>query len=446
MKKYTKYIIILALVIVAVIIFVRYKKAKTATEWRLDTISSGSIREVVTATGSLNPYVMVNVGTEVSGKIEKLYKDYNDRVKKGELLAKLDTELLNTALEVARSDLARANISMQEAKLDYDLQSELYEKEMTSEYDFTKARFRYESAQQNLANSQLNLQRAEKNLSNAHIYSPINGIIVSRAVDEGQTVAASLNSPTLFIIANNLEKMQITAGVDEADIGKIRLGMTAEFSVDAYSNLRFEGKVQQIRLNPITESNVVTYNVIVDVDNPDSKLLPGMTTNVTFILNSRENVMRVPETATRFRPSKEVWELFGLKWNDDILMAGRNLIQEAMEKQAAGAKPEEGKQAGAPRGAGAAPSAMAMGGQGGRGMGMGAPMMGGGFGGRYGIVWALKDDIPTPLVVKTGISDGAYVELIEGLDEDVKLITGVIYKDPKKAVNNSGTMPGMRRF
>lgn len=432
MKKYIKYVVILIIVIVAIVFFVRYRKAKSAPEWRYDMASLGSVREVVTATGSLNPYVLVNVGTEVSGKIEKLYKDHNDRVRRGELLAKLDTELLDTSLEVARSDLAKSTTSMQEAKLDYDLQTELYEKDMTSEYDMTKARFRYQTAQQNLANSQLNLQRAEKNLSNAHITSPIDGIIVSRAVDEGQTVAASLNSPTLYIIANNLDKMQITAGVDEADIGKIKLDMPVEFSVDAYPNQLFYGKVQQIRLNPISESNVVTYNVIIDATNPDGKLLPGMTTNVTFILHASDGVYRIPETATRFRPNKELWELFGLKWNDDILLAGRKAIEEATAK--AQSKKAEAEPAN---------PAEAAEGRGGRGMAMGGGGMG--MGSKYAVVWVLKDEVPSPMAVRTGISDGAFVELLDEISENTKLITGVKYNDPKTAPT-SAMGPGMRRF
>nr|HPI25520.1 efflux RND transporter periplasmic adaptor subunit [Candidatus Cloacimonadota bacterium] len=225
MKKYLKYIILVVVIVAVVIAFSNYKKAKKAPEWRTDTASMGSVREVVTATGSLNPYVLVDIGTEVSGKIEKLYKDYNDTVKKGELLAKLDTEILRTSLEASKGDLAKATTSMAEAKLDLDLQTELFQKNMSAEYDLRKAEFKYETAQQNVANARLSLQRAQKNLDNAFITSPINGIIVSRNVDEGQTVAASLNSPTLFLIANNLDRMQITAGVDEADIGKIKVGM-----------------------------------------------------------------------------------------------------------------------------------------------------------------------------------------------------------------------------
>ncbi len=418
MKKYIKYIVILLVITAAIIIWNNYRKAKYAPEWRTMNPAMGTVREVVTSTGALNPYVLVNVGTEVSGKIEELYKDYNDTVRRGELLAKLDTEILATALEAARGDLNKTITSMQEAELDYDLLVELHEQDMTPEYDVTKARFRLETARQNVANSRLSLQRAEKNLANAHITSPIDGVIVSRAVDEGQTVAASLNSPTLFIIANNLDKMQITAGVDEADIGKIKLDLPVEFTVDAYPSERFFGTVQQVRLNPRTESNVVTYDVIIDANNPDGKLLPGMTTNVTFIINARENVLRVPEAATRFRPSKEVWELFGLKWDDDILNASRNAMQELM----ASANPADPEATGS------------------RGRGMNQESRAAANPGRIAVVWVLRGGTPTAKAIRVGVSDGAFVELIEGLEEDDVLVTGVIYKDPKQAVSGSPTM------
>jgi HlyD family secretion protein len=440
MKKYIKYIVIVAVIIFAVVAFNKYRKAKSAPTWRTDSTSHGSVREVVTATGSLNPYVMVNVGTEVSGKIERLYKDFNDTVKKGDTLAKLDTEILRTSLEASRGDLAKTETSMQEAKLDYDLLKELNEQDMSPEYEVTKARFKYQTAQQNVANARLSLQRAEKNLANAYITSPIDGVIVSRDVDEGQTVAASLNSPTLFVIANNLESMQITAKVDEADIGKINLGLAVEFNVDAYPRENFMGTVKQIRLNPTTESNVVTYSVIIDAANPERKLLPGMTTNVTFIIRAKQDVLRLPETATRFRPSKEIWELFGLKWDDELLNAGRNAMQEMMARPAAGSeKPAKVS----PPAEGGKP------GMGGPGMAgqrpKGGPGMNGDPGFRIAVVWVLKDNVPSPVAVKTGVSDGAYVELIDGIAEDAVLVTGVIYNDPKQAANSNPAM-GMGRF
>ena len=482
MKKYIKYIVIILVLVVAIIAWGKIKKNKNAPEWRMESPSQGSIREVVTATGSLNPYVLVNVGTEVSGKIEKIYKDFNDRVKKGELLAKLDTELLRTSLEATRGDLAKATTAMNLAKLDYDLQTQLFEKNMTPEYDLKKARYSYETAQQNHANAQLSLQKAQKNLDNAFITSPIDGIIVSRSVDEGQTVAASLNSPTLFVIANNLDQMQITASVDEADIGKIKVGQIAEFNVDAHPSSRFQGTVKQVRLNPTTESNVVTYSVIIDAQNPDHRLLPGMTSNVTIVIQAKENAMRIPETATRFRPSKEIWESFGLKWDDELLNAGRKAMQEAMQQATAQKPATETKQpsaqtsqSGTKQPAAQTPQAGTRSGnqanianlpdsikakiaarqQGNQAMpsgrsGQGGFNMGGAFSprSRFAVVWVMDDKTPKPIVIKTGVSDGANVEVLEGIEANASLITGVIFKDPKQANSaTSPTGPGMgRRF
>jgi len=422
MKKYIKYIVIVIVIAAGIIIWNNYRKAKNAPEWRTMNPTLGSVREVVTSTGSLNPYVLVNVGTEVSGKIERIYKDYNDTVKRGELLAKLDTEILATALEAARGDLNKTITAMQEAELDYNLLQELFEQDMTPEYDVTKAQFRLETARQNVANSRLSLQRAEKNLANAHITSPIDGVIVSRAVDEGQTVAASLNSPTLFVIANNLDKMQITAGVDEADIGKIILDLPVEFTVDAYPTQKFKGTVQQVRLNPKTESNVVTYDVIVDASNPQGRLLPGMTSNVTFIINAQENVLRVPEAATRFRPSKEVWQLFGLRWSDDLLTAGRQAIQDYNAASQSN-QPNPGSE---------------------RMQGKLANSASHSNPGRIAVVWVLNNGVPTAKAIRVGVSDGAFVELIDGLNENDTLVTGVIYRDPKQAA--AAGSPSMRPF
>ncbi len=476
MKKYVKYLVIAALIVAAIIVWGRDRKAKNQPEWRTATPTTGEIREIVTATGSLNPYVLVTVGTEVSGKIAIIYKDFNDRVRKGELLAKLDTEILQTNLEATKGDLAKATTAMEEAQLDYDLLKELLKKNMTPEYDVQKARFKVDTAKQNVVNARLTLQRAQKNLDNAYITSPIDGIIVSRDVDEGQTVAASMSSPTLFTIANNLDQMQITANVDEADIGKIKVGLPVEFNVDAYPTNRFEGFVKQIRLNPTTESNVVSYSVIIDAANPDHKLLPGMTTNVTVVIQAKENALRIPESTTRFKPSKEIWELFGLKWDEELLNAGRNALKAASEKATAdlktaapdnkNTKPEttvkstaavqEGKSAkertNIPDSLKAkftanqsAPNAASAPGRSGKAM---PGSSGSGRRVRTAIVWVLEGNTPKPVPVKTGISDGANVEVLEGVKAGVNLITGVNYKDAKKAGNSdTPSVPGMgRRF
>jgi len=458
MKKSLKLILIIAVLIGGVYGYNRYRRNKLKPEWRLDTPNIGTIREVVTATGSINPHVMVNVGTEISGKIEKIYKDFNSPVRRGELLAKLDTEILQTNLETAQNELSRANSTVEEAKFDLDLLQEMVRKDMATTYDLRKAEFKHDQALQTLKNAHTSLQRAQKNLENAYIRSPIDGVIVSRNVDEGQTVAASLNAPTLFIIANNLEQMQITADVDEADIGKISVGMPVDFTVDAYSGRPFSGFVKQIRLSPKAEENVVSYSVIIDAQNPERRLLPGMTANVTIEVNAKHDVMRIPELAIRFRPSMEVWKLFGIKWDEETYGVGamRKLTQQLMQADTstnanssptgqraaltdsapargmAGRGRGSGALSGMPGGAGASASGSAMPGR----------------RSSMAIVWVLVDGVPQGKAIRTGISDGAFIEVLSGMEDSDSLITGVIYKDPKQMVNpmmQGG--PGMgRRF
>ncbi len=474
-NKILRTIVIVIVIVVAIYLLYGYRKQKNRPEWRTDVPSMGNVREVVTATGSLNPHVLVNVGTEVSGRIEKIYKDFNSLVKKGDLLAKLDTELLETSIESAKSELNKAKINVDEAKLDLELLKELYKKDMAAEYEVRKAEFKHTLALQSLHNSQLALQRAQKNLDNAYISSPIDGVIVSRNVDEGQTVAASLNAPTLFVIANNLEQMQITASVDEADIGKISLNLPVEFTVDAYSGERFRGKINQIRLNPNTDQNVVSYNIIIDAQNPERKLLPGMTANVTIVIQNKTNVLRIPESATRFNPNKELWQLFGLKWDDEYatsmvrrrdssaMAAPTDSTKKAIEgtgtrkpskEQGSGetASVKGGKQ----RTRDASDSLrtgtahrqkpestagtgdtfqLATGSQVRRSM-------------RMASVWVLENGVPQRKMVRVGLSDGAFVEVLEGIEDNDQLITGVIYKSSKQAANSNSVMqnrPGMGR-
>lgn len=429
MKKYLKYVVIAALIVAAVIIWTNYKKSKNKPEWRTGNPSTGEIREVVTATGSLNPLISVTVGTEVSGKIAKIYKDFNDKVRKDELLATLDTEILSSSLETAKGELAKQETAMQEAEMDYNLLDELYKKDMAAEYDLKKAKFKYDQAKQTVANSKLAVERARKNLNNAYITSPISGIIVSREVEVGQTVAASMSSPTLFVIANNLDQMQITTSVDEADIGKISLGMPVEFTVDAHPMDSFNGAVNQIRLNPSTEQNVVSYSVIVNADNPEHKLLPGMTSNVTFIIQAKDNVLRIPEAATRFKPSKEIWKEFGLKWSDELLSQGS---RKAGSTTASGAKAASSSSqvSEAKQSAGSKMTHQ-------KAMTKGLAQASGMSMGRSATVWVLKDNIPVSVSIRTGVSDGSFIEVSEGISGKETLITGVIFKSNNKNSQNS---------
>lgn len=449
MKKVIRVIIVIVIIAAAIIGYTNYRKSKNKPTWNLGTISTGTIREEVTASGTLNPSTKVEVGTEISGKILKLYKDFNDSVRRGELLAKLDTENLESSLESARSDVTRAQISVQDARLDLTLQDELFKNEMGTSYDLQKAQNRYDQAVQSHANAQSAFKKAEKNLQNAIITSPIDGIVISRNVEEGQTVAASMSSPTLFIIANNLRKMQIEAEVDEADIGKIRVDEPVEFTVDAFSGERFDGSVKQVRLSPNTSQNVVTYTVIIDVDNPQLKLLPGMTANVTIVVQKREEVSRIPESAVRFRPSKDLWDQFGLKWDDSITArpalaqantppaenSGRpqtsdspDSIRARMQQMTPGQRAafrQRAAQSGETRTRSAQRDESSQ----------------SAFGSGYEYttrpsrnrVWVLSNGKPTPVDVVTGLSDGRFIEIISGLDTDQEFITGVNYTNPKQA-------------
>jgi len=472
MKKVIKLIVILVIIAAAVVSYSVYKKHKNKPEWRLDSISIGDIREEVTASGTLNPSSQVEVGTEISGKIAKIYKDFNSTVKKGDLLAKLDTENLETALESAQSDVQRAQISVSDAKIDLDLQKELNKYNMSSSYDLQKAQNKYDQAVQSLANARFSQQRAEKNLQNAIITSPIDGVIVSRNVEEGQTVAASMSSPTLFIIANNLRKMQINADIDEADIGKIKIGLPVEFSVDAYADEEFEGKINQVRLSPTSTQNIVTYSVIIDVDNPQMKLLPGMTANVTIIVREKNSVLRVPETALRFKPSKELWKLFNLKWDNNLItpisrrgmsntpaktsgQPGQNIsssanpagnreaIPDSLKAKIAQMTPEQraaflkkAKQ----RNKTNTDVKAQTGSNDQFNFSAGSLVQEKQSRGR---VWILENGKPTPVDIVTGLSNGNFAVVISGLKEGQEFITGVNYKNAKQAASSSSAFtPG----
>jgi HlyD family secretion protein len=490
MKKIFRIAIILIIVAAAILGYAAYKKTKNKPEWRLDSVNVGNIREEVTASGTLNPFTLVNVGTEISGKIAKLYKDFNSTVTKGELLAKLDTENLETSLESSQTDVQRAQTGVNDAKLDLDLQKELYQNNMGTSYDYQKAQNKYDQALQALANSRFALKRAEKNLQNAIITSPIDGVIVSRNVDEGQTVAASLNAPTLFVIANNLQQMQINADIDEADIGRIRIGMPVEFTVDAFADENFEGKVKQVRLSPKAEQNVVTYSVIIDVNNPQLKLLPGMTANVTIIIREMENVLRIPESALRFKPSKELWKLFGLPWDDKLTarpsrrgggqstgvgdrasahagrgnesqahggeMGNRRAMPESLRaKFAAMTSEQKAAFKEKMRKAGGRPDFSKL-----------TPEQRAAFRKKRmpensqtadnqtsfaaetqtfvkqnkGRIWVLVNGKPKSVEVVTGLSDGNFAEVISGVKEEQEMIIGVNYKNAKQAAASS-TLP-----
>jgi HlyD family secretion protein len=270
--------------------------------YQVEQVSYGELTQTVTANGTLNPVTLVNVGTQVSGTVKRLHADFNDEVKAGQLLLELDPTTLQAAVEQTRGELASAEADLRLARSDEARLRELFDQEYVSRQEMDKAVQTREGAQARLQAARAKLERDLANLGYSRIRSPVSGVVVSRQVDLGQTVAASFQTPTLFQIAQDLTRMQIDTSVAEADIGRITEGQSARFTVDAFPGRRFEGKVRQVRLNPTVQQNVVTYNVVVAVSNPDLVLLPGMTAYVSFLIEQRDNALLVPNAALRFRP------------------------------------------------------------------------------------------------------------------------------------------------
>jgi HlyD family secretion protein len=270
--------------------------------YRFKEVTQGDVEQSVSANGTLNPVTLVNVGTQVSGRISKLYVDFNDKVEKGQVLLELDDALFSAQIAQSEGNVRNAQASLDLAKANEARIRSLFQQEYVSRQELDQAVQALKSAQANLYTIQAQLRRDQTNLGYSIIRSPVSGVVVDRAVDVGQTVAASLQTPTLITIAQDLSKMQINTSFAEADIGNIKEGQAAKFAVDAFPNRNFEGVVKQLRLNPTTTSNVVTYNVVISVDNPDQTLLPGMTAYVNIGVAKHDNVMLVPNAALRYKP------------------------------------------------------------------------------------------------------------------------------------------------
>ncbi len=309
MKKKTRiWLIIVGIVIVAIAVFLITKASNSAKKElviRTHVVNEYTVENTVTATGTIEPVETVEVGTQVSGKVEKIYVDFNDEVKKGDLLAELDKLTLNQNVSRAKASLTSAESQLNYAKLTYERTKQLYESNAATLAAYQEAQNSYTQAQMSKKNAQAAYDQAKVDLAYAEIYSPIDGIVLDRAVEVGQTVAASFSTPTLFTLANDLTKMQVEADVDEADIGQVKVGQRVTFTVDAYMDDVFGGTVNQIRMKPTTTSNVVTYTVIIDAPNPDQKLFPGMTASVT-IVTEEQTGLAVPAEAFNFTPDEQV--------------------------------------------------------------------------------------------------------------------------------------------
>ncbi len=430
-------IIIISVILVAVVGFVVskvFKKSDKELVIRTYVVDEYTVENTVTATGTIQPLEQVEVGTQVSGEIDKIFVDYNSVVKKGQLLAELDKSNLLENLRQAEASVRSAESELEYSKTSFERTKQLYEANAATQIAYDESRNSLVKAETSLQNAQSNLDKAKVNLGYAEIYSPIDGVVLSREVEVGQTVAASYSTPTLFTIANDLTQMKVEADVDEADIGQVQVGQKVTFSVDAYIDDIFYGEVQQIRLQPTTTNNVVTYTVIITAHNPDLKLLPGMTASVT-IVTEEETGLAVPTEAITFKPSEE-------------LMA-------TMRKDMKGEPMPDFAQGKAPKGKGPKGMPPFPGGMPPQGMPQGARPD---FNGQPPfsspssdfvptMVWVKVDGNMMPRPIKTGMSDGVYRIVEHGLMQGDSVVLSANYVDKKANMNmqkmgNNPFMPG----
>ena len=313
MKKRTKIILaVLALLIIAGIIATVANKGKNEViNFQTTQVEPGDISTTITATGTIEPVKTVDVGTQVSGIVKRLYVDYNSVVRRGQVIAELDRTNLLSDLTSAQAHLRTAQIELDYQKKNYARFAELKQKDLVSLSEYDIALENYRKAQESVRIAQQDVARAKTNLGYATVYSPIDGVVISKSVEEGQTVASSFSTPSICRIAKDLTDMQCIAKVDEADIGEVREGQRVTFTVDAYPDDVFSGSVKQVRQNPVTTNNVVTYEVVISAPNADFKLKPGLTANITIYTMERSGVMSVPAAALRFTPEPSV---FGKKY------------------------------------------------------------------------------------------------------------------------------------
>jgi len=402
------YILIPILVLVILFfLFFRGKEKKSEAQYLTSEVQKGDISILVTATGQVQAVITVQVGSQVSGTIAALYADYNSRVKKGQILAQLDPTFLKAQVAQSEANLEKANASAELAEEQAVRSESLYAKNMISESDRDAAKTSYASAKADVKSSQADLARVRTNLEYTTITSPIDGVVISRNVDVGQTVAASLQAPTLFTIAQDLTKMQVDASIDEADIGKIKDGEKVLFTVDAYPDLSFKGTVNQVRLNPTVVQNVVSYDVIIDVPNPDLLLMPGMTANVTVLVDESLDVLKVPATALRFRPASAGKRSHSnMQGGAQVSQAAQHIDSSSTSSNSAG--PRKRNQS---------------------------------------LIWILDPQgKPEPIPVKVGISDGNFTQVTsDSLREGENVIIGE--KGADRTANNSQQVnPFVPRF
>jgi HlyD family secretion protein len=457
--------LLLVPVLAAAVFFARRGRGD-ATEYTLGTVDRGDVVEVVGATGTLEAVTTVQIGSQVSGTIEGLFADFNSQVKKGQVIARLDPAIFEARLGqaqanlvAARANLDRAKATVEDTRLKFERARELAGQKLVPQSDLDTARSNYEgavasvkAAEASVSQAVAAVNQARLDLSHTVITTPIDGVVISRSVDVGQTVAASFQAPTLFVIANDLRRMRVNASIDEADVGRVREGQQVIFHVDAYPERDFQGRVEQVRLNPTTVSNVVTYNAIVAVDNENLLLRPGMTATVSVQVRTAPDALRVPAAALRFRPEgfdpRSVGRSgAGSRSGPGVTSAAQAAVPSATDTRAVSQAPG-GERSGRPGSRERGGSGRDWGGGQSRWRerqerGGGAAGMAGGEGrrGRPTTVFVPgPDGKPKPVAVVAGISDGQFVEVREGLAEGTTVITGTAIPGAPQAPG--GPRPG----
>src|SRR5437588_1842851 len=374
------------------------------SNYQTATVTRGPITQAVTATGTLNPVVNVQVGSQVSGNIAKLFVDFNSQVKAGQVVAQIDPALFQATVTQAEGDLASAQAALELARLNAKRTQDLFARKTSSQADLDQALANLHQAEANVKIKQGALDKAKADLEHCTITSPVDGVVISRSVDVGQTVAASLQAPVIFQIANDLTKMQIDTNVAEADVGVVAVGQDVDFTVDAFPTRTFHGKVVQVRNAPITVQNVVTYDTVIGVSNPDLKLKPGMTANVSIIVAQKDNVLQIKNAALRYRPAEAASaEMSSAK----VASGGSTSRTPGSAQRDAGRerRPNERQ------------------------------------------VEILRGRRPQAVEIKTGISDGVVTEVIEGLKEGDRVVTAELAsKSPAASPPPNPFSGGGRRF
>lgn len=383
---------LVVLLITAAFVFTRCHGSRT-TQFQTATVTRGPITQAVTATGTLNPVVNVQVGSQVSGNIQKLFVDYNSKVKAGDVVAQIDPALFKATVTQAEGDLASAEAALELAKVNASRTQALVAKQNSSQQDLDQAMANLHQAEANVKIKQGALDKAKADLDHCTITSPVDGEVISRNVDVGQTVAASLQAPVIFTIANDLTKMQIDANVAEADVGVVAVDQSVDFTVDAFPARTFQGKVVQVRNAPVTVQNVVTYDTVIGVSNADLKLKPGMTATVSIMVAHKDDALQIKNAALRYRPAD------------------------------APTTPAPAKAPPSPSGRGGAGRERK----------------------NERTVYVLSGNRPKPTLIKTGISDGVVTEVLEGLKEGDHVVTAELSSAASSAPATNPFAP-TRRF